>query len=974
MMSWGLAVCMTLWGAAVHGQLLSWTPDFIRETGTSNIEVTADATRGNRGLENYSTPSDVYVHIGVITTLSNSPTDWKYVKFSSFTTPNAPAQCVSLGSNKWKFAITGGLRAFFGITNASERILRIAILFRSGNGSVVLRNADGSDMYVPVYDDGLAVRIDQPFRQPMYIPKPETLSLKAGDNFTVSVKGSPASTLKLFYNGTQLGSTAGNATSITSNTSVPSTGAQVIVAEASDGTLTVRDTISFFVASPTPEGPVPAGLRNGINYEPGDTSATLVFFAPGKTDVMVLGDFNNWTESARYQMTRSTDGRFWLRITGLTPGTEYAYQFLVDGSLRVADYYTEKVLDPWNDPNITSSRYPGLKAYPTGKATGIVSVLQTAKPRYNWKVQNFNRPDKRNLIVYELLLRDFLAQSDWKTLTDTLPYLKRLGVNVVQLMPVNEFEGNSSWGYNPSFYFAPDKFYGPENDLRRFIDSCHSRGMAVVLDMTLNHSFGSSPMVQLYFDQAAGKPLPTNPWFNPDARHPFNVGYDFNHESAATRDFVDRVIEHWLASYKVDGFRWDLSKGFTQVNNPTNVGAWGAYDASRIAIWKRIYDKMQAVLPGSYCILEHFAANSEEIELADYGMLLWGNMNFNFNEATMGFLPQSGFEGGLASVRGWTKPHLVTYMESHDEERLMYKNLTFGSNANSGHDVRTLPVALERSAMAAAFWAMMPGPKMIWQFGELGYDYSITWCPSSSSVPTPYPNMQCRTDPKPPRWDYRQDASRAKLFNVYSALLALRNDPRFTGTFTANANTTQAIGSRAVKILKVVGDSLSVVVIGNFGTSFVADTVSFPRAGTWYDHLNRTTFTATGGPQTFALVPGQYFVYVDRNLSNNLVTSVRDLRAEAGDRTFVVYPNPVGAFATVDYVLSSSAAVEIALWDLSGRRMGTLFRGIRTAGRHSITFTPGAVAGGPLPAGRYFVTLQAGIRRMRRDILIANEP
>jgi hypothetical protein len=313
-------------------------------------------------------------------------------------------------------------------------------------------------------------------------------------------------------------------------------------------------------------------------------------------------------------------------------------------------------------------------------------------------------------------------------------------------------------------------------------------------------------------------------------------------------------------------------------------------------------------------------------------------------------------------------------MESHDEERLMYKNLAFGSNANSSHDVRSLPVALERSAMAAAFWAMMPGPKMIWQFGELGYDYSITWCPSSSSVPTPYPNMQCRTDPKPPRWDYRLDAGRAKLFNIYSALLALRNDPRFTGTFTANANTAQTLGSRAFKTLKVVGDSLSVVVIGNFGTSFVSDTVSFPRAGTWYDHLNRTTFTATGAAQSFGLLPGQYHVFIDRNLSNNLVTSINDLRADEGDRSLMVYPNPVGSQATVVYELSAPATVEISLWDLSGRRLSTLYRGMRTAGRHSLPFVPATEAGRPLAAGRYFVTVQAGPRRMRRDIIIANEP
>jgi hypothetical protein len=104
----------------------------------------------------------------------------------------------------------------------------------------------------------------------------------------------------------------------------------------------------------------------------------------------------------------------------------------------------------------------------------------------------------------------------------------------------------------------------------------------------------------------------------------------------------------------------------------------------------------------------------------------------------------------LFTKRGWNQPHLIGYQESHDEERLMYKNLTFGNSANGSHNAKDLNVALRRDGMATAFWAMMPGPKMIWQFGELGYDYSITWCPSNNTVPTPYPNSQCRTDAKPP--------------------------------------------------------------------------------------------------------------------------------------------------------------------------------------------------------------------------------
>ena len=347
-----------------------------------------------------------------------------------------------------------------------------------------------------------------------------------------------------------------------------------------------------------------------------------------------------------------------------------------------------------------------------------------------------------------MLVRDFVANHDWNTLRDTLNYFKKLGVNAVEIMPFNEFEGNNSWGYNPDFYFAPDKYYGPKNTLKQFIDSCHKRGIAVVMDIALNHSFGLSPMVQLYWDAANNRPAANNPWFNPVPKHAFNVGYDMNHESLATRYFVSRVVDHWLNDYKVDGFRFDLSKGFTQTqtcdNNGANcnVNAFGAYDATRIAIWKRYYDTLQLKAPGSYAILEHFADNTEEIELSNYGMLLWGNMSYNYQQAAMGYNTDWDFSGGIYTVRNWTQPNLVTYMESHDEERLMYKNVQFG-NSSGTYNVKDVNTALKRIEMCGAFLFTIPGPKMFWQFGELGYDYAINTCTNGSI------NDSCRLTPSP---------------------------------------------------------------------------------------------------------------------------------------------------------------------------------------------------------------------------------
>ncbi|GAB3930989.1 alpha-amylase family glycosyl hydrolase [Mucilaginibacter myungsuensis] len=591
--------------------------------------------------------------------------------------------------------------------------------------------------------------------------------------------------------------------------------------------------------------PLPSGAGDGVTFINNGTSAVFNLIAPSKSSVAVIGEFNNWTPTA---MNNTPDGNnWWVQIDGLDASKEYAYQFLVNGTLKVADPYCEKVLDPNNDQYIPASVYPNLKAYPTGQS-GIVSVMQANQPAYTWKNTTFTRPEKNKLVIYELHVRDFIASHDYKTLKDTLSYLSTLGVNAIELMPVNEFEGNLSWGYNPSFYFAPDKYYGTKNDLKAFIDECHSRGMAVILDMVLNHSFGQSPMVQMYFDGSTNKPTANSPWFNVDAKHPYNVGYDFNHESAYTKYFAKNVIKFWMQNYKIDGYRFDLSKGFTQKVS-TDDGTMSAYDASRVAIWKEYKTFINSIDNNNfYTILEHFAVDQEEKALTDEGMMVWGNYNYNFNEATMGWIATSNFSRlYYTSHAGFTQPdNIVGFMESHDEERLMYKNLQYG-NVVTGYSVKDLATALTRQQAAAAFLLTAPGPKMIWQFGELGYDVDI--------------NFNGRTGEKPIRWEYKNNADRKKLFNTFAKLIKMKiNNPVFsTPTFTSNS-------SGSVKNIILTGSGTSVVVVGNFDVNTQSAAVAFPSAGMWYDYMTGTTINVTL-PYTATLAPGEYHIYSSKALN-----------------------------------------------------------------------------------------------------------
>jgi 1,4-alpha-glucan branching enzyme len=924
-----LVILACIGSMTIHAQLLTWTPTFpVENDPNQNLTITVDATKGSQGLLNYSNTGDVYVHIGVITNLSTSGSDWKYSKFTWGTT-TAAAKATYNGNNKWSFVIPGSLKTFFGITNAGESIQKIAILFRNGAGSIKQANSDGSDMYIPIYQPGLNVRITKPAREPRLIPVVEQQNWVKGGTYAVQADASIASEINIYLNGTLALSTPSSG-GLGGNITITTDGMQQIVAEAKAGGVTKFDTVNVFVAPTTTVAALPAGVRDGINYENDNTAVTLVLHAPGKSAASVIGDFNNWTESASYFMNKTPDGKkFWLRITGLTPGTEYGFQYKVDNNIVIADPYTQKVLDPWNDKYISAATYPGLKAYPEGKTSGIVSVLQTAQPAYTWVNNSFNRPDKKGLIIYELLVRDFVAAHDWNTIKDTLTYLKRLGVNAIEIMPFNEFEGNESWGYNSSFYFAPDKYYGTKNALKAFIDAAHSQGIAIVMDIALNHQFGQSPLVQLYWDAANNRPAANNPWFNPIATHPFNVGYDMNHESADTKNFVGRVVEHWLQEYKIDGFRFDLSKGFTQKNSGGDVNAWSVYDASRVAIWKGYYDTVQNKSPNSYVILEHFAENQEEKELSNYGMMLWGNENYFYNQASMGFLQGSDLSSAFSTVRTWDNPYLVGYMESHDEERLMFRNINFGNLTNS-YNTRDTTTALKRMEQAAAFFFTVPGPKMMWQFGELGYDYPINYCTNGTI------DNNCRLDKKPIRWDYYNDARRKSLFNVYSKLIALRFHPSYKAAFTANTATQYVSG--LFKWIKITTDSSKLIVVGNFDVASVTGSVAFPESGVWYNYLDNTIFNATGAEQPIVLQPGEFRVYVNRNVNNVVSTPVSNVPVNSNAFEAKVYPNPAQAAFVVDVNMPQSSNVRVDVVNNVGQYVTTLQQSFLTKGAHQLSF------------------------------------
>lgn len=609
------------------------------------------------------------------------------------------------------------------------------------------------------------------------------------------------------------------------------------------------------VENPKPEEPtVPSSysLRDGVTAI-SDDSLGFVLFAPGKESVYLIGDFNNWQISESYKMNKDGD-RFWIKIGGLQKGKEYICQYLIDNSIRVADPYANKISDPQNDMYIENDIYPNLIT-PSTNTAGLSMVVNTAPATYSWKVSDFKLQEASNMVIYEILIRDFTEKRSIKGVEEKLEYLKNLGVNAIELMPFNEFEGNDSWGYNPSFYFAPDKAYGTSNDYKSFIDACHSKGIAVIMDMVLNHSYSQSPMVQMY-QKADGTPSADNPWYNQKsnfANTGAQWGSDFNHESQYTKAFVDSVCAYWMKEYKVDGFRFDFTKGFSNTPYPASGNdSWGnPYDAARIKNLKRIYDEMKKRNPDAILICEHLADNKEEKELASYGIKLWGNINYNFNEATMGWgknigdynKPKGDVSWASYLEREWTKPNLVSYMESHDEERIMFKNNSYGDDANPSYNVKDLAVGLKRTEAAAVILMSLPGPKMIWQFGELGYDFELN---------------NDRLAKKPIRWDYYAVPQRKALYDVYSKINKLRTtDPIFS---TSDYTTDLVDNFKQILLRSSAGYACA---IANFDVESLTATVNFGKVGTWTDYFTGKKLVVTDTIQSVELKPGEYYLYLN---------------------------------------------------------------------------------------------------------------
>ena len=887
-----LAVLMVM---TLSAQNITITPASFNQTDEITITLSGIDVQQQWGT------SDVYLWAWFYEPKSDAATNSPVTGSGGFGNSPAEAQFTNNGDGTYSYVISDPTQ-FYNSTN----IDRIGVLAKSQNGA-----SQTGDFIFNVGVFGL--NLNNPTEAVSFIDAGNTLSIQAETGVTANYE--------LFVNGTSTDTQNGLST-YTYDVVISEDSNFELVATNPDTNETLSETFQVLLTPNPTLAAVPAGMKDGINISEDNTSVTLVLYAPNKDYVHLIGNFNgtDWALSNDYLLNfDEAQDKHWITLNNQTPGENLLFQYLIDTEITIADPYSTLVLTPNNDVFIPESTFPNIPDYPSEKTQDAISWVIPGAPEYTWQIDNFEKPAKEDLVVYELLVRDFDDNKNFQDVIDRLDYLETLGINAIELMPVSEFDGNISWGYNPQFHMALDKAYGTPDKFKELVDEAHARGMAIILDVVYNQATGQNPLYRMYNNCNGcygGQATAESPYFNQVAQHSYNVFNDFDHSSNATRQYVMQTAQYWIEEYKIDGMRWDLTKGFTQ-NCEGDEGCTNSYNQDRVDVLKLYADAQWDVDEDFLIIFEHLGnggSRQEEIEWGNYrldegkGIMTWNKLTNPYNQSTMGYNTENNISGVSYINNNFTAPTQVSYMESHDEERLNYKNLAFG-NSNASYDATDLPTALDRLEAAGAFFFTVPGPKMIWQFGELGYETSIFTC-SNGTLPTPYGNDQCKLDEKPDGWDFLNDQNRVDLYNTWSQLIALKlAEPIFkTTTFTLDVGNANGLKKIQLEDTNATGNSIRyVTVLGNFGITTQSINPTFQETGTWYNMLTNETIEVTNTANEISLEPGQFYVYA--NEANSL--STQDVSQPS---LLSVYPNPATQGFSVTQALDT-----LEVYDMNGR-------------------------------------------------------
>lgn len=463
------------------------------------------------------------------------------------------------------------------------------------------------------------------------------------------------------------------------------------------------------------------------------SSVEFKLFAPRNQAVELIGSFSSWKPVC---MEKTQQGYF--RISVDLPDGAYQYKFRVRSQT-----WTEKP-QAWveiNDPYAT-------EIDPTTNSS-VIRIKDGSRiiDDYVWQYDHISLAQDHELIVYELFISDFTGDPSEPTKSGQyhqtiakLDYLQKLGINAIELMPINEAPGDYDWGYTPSYLFAPKPRFGTTKELKQLIDQCHAKGIRVILDQLYNHSSEAAPLLQIDRDY----------WYYPDRHHPdanpsdywgpeFN--YEYQDETLGIRPtwkLMSDVVQFWIQNYHIDGIRYDALKELANddfLYHITNIANQTAGKKPFFNIGEHIPETPQLVSPNGamdgcwhdsfyHVLTAHLTDQSFDLEQLKNVLQV----------------SRQDFPEGVTKV--------VNYLSNHDHNYLL-KEL--------GDQGIFDQAAFQRVKLGVAILMTAPGVPLVWMGEEFGT------CTQSQ------PNQPSKLD-----WALLEQPLNHGLFEYYQRLITLR--------------------------------------------------------------------------------------------------------------------------------------------------------------------------------------------------------
>lgn len=519
------------------------------------------------------------------------------------------------------------------------------------------------------------------------------------------------------------------------------------------------------------------------------TSIEFKLFAPYNQGAALIGSFSDWKE---IPMNKDKDGYF--RTTVELEDGVYQYKFRVqskswffepDQWVEIVDPYATDIDDPTQN--------------------GIIRIKDGDRivDTYVWQHDSNPLPADRELVIYEMHIADFsggeddpYARGKYKHAIEKLDYLVDLGINAIELMPVKEYPGDYSWGYNPRYFFATESSYGSTSDLKHFIDECHARGIRVILDGIYNHSEASCPLTQIDHDY----------WYHHSPRDPDNNwGPEFNYEHYDENlgikpawQFVGDVVRFWIQEYHTDGIRYDAAR---QIANYDFMG-WIVQEAKAAAGPKPFYNVAEYI-PDTPSITNFDGPMDGCWHDSFYHCIVPHLCGERFDLEQLKDVIDCKRQGYMGAT------NVVNYLTNHDHNHLM---------AELGDRNILDEAAFKRVKLGVVLLMTAVGIPLIWMGEEFGeYKYKTI--------------EQAKID-----WTLLKNDLNTNLREYYKGLINLRKSNH--ALYTENIDFFhEDLDSKVFAYTRWNDEGSRVVVVVNFSEHYLAgyQVPNFPANGTWHE-------------------------------------------------------------------------------------------------------------------------------------------